>query len=81
MGVRKKAGAPIRLQRPGAALKHILNENERIHQEIASVDLALDTLKELSTTIRDSFGLYLNKTASDLERRNYGRNLFQHQHR
>ncbi|MFQ8840427.1 MAG: hypothetical protein ACLR8P_05265 [Clostridium fessum] len=28
-----------------AALKHILNENERIHQEIASVDLALDTLK------------------------------------
>ena len=32
-----------------AALKHILNENERIHQEIASVDLALDTLKELST--------------------------------
>ena len=48
------------------ALKHILNENERIHQEIASVDLALDTLKELSTTIRDSFGLYLNKTASDL---------------
>ena len=49
-----------------AALKHILNENERIHQEIASIDLALDTLKELSTTIRDSFGLYLNKTASDL---------------
>ena len=49
-----------------AALKHILNENERIHQEIASVDLALDTLKELSTTIRDSFGLYLHKTASDL---------------
>ena len=64
-----------------AALKHILNENERIHQEIASVDLALDTLKELSTTIRDSFGLYLNKTASDLNRRNYRRNLFQHQHR
>ena len=30
------------------------------------MDLALDTLKELSTTIRDSFGLYLNKTASDL---------------
>lgn len=48
------------------ALKHILNENERIHQEIASIDLALDTLKELSMTIRDSFGLYLNKTASDL---------------
>ena len=49
-----------------AALRHILDENDRIHQEISSVDLALDTLKELSTTIRDSFGLYLNKAASDL---------------
>ncbi len=48
------------------ALKHILKENERIRQEIASLDLAIDTLKELSMTIRDSFGLYLNKTASDL---------------
>lgn len=48
------------------ALKHILKENEHIRQEIASLDLAIDTLKELSMTIRDSFGLYLNKTASDL---------------
>ena len=29
-------------------------------------NVALDTMTELSATIRDSFGLYLNKTASDL---------------
>lgn len=48
------------------ALKHILTENERIREEITAIDLALDTMTELSATIRDSFGLYLNKTASDL---------------
>ena len=30
------------------------------------LDLAQDTMAELSTSIRDSFGLHLNKTASDL---------------
>ena len=30
------------------------------------MDLAQDTMTNLSTTIRDSFGLYLNKTASEL---------------
>lgn len=48
------------------ALKQTLTENERIHEEITAIDLALDTMTELSATIRDSFGLYLNKTASDL---------------
>ncbi len=48
------------------ALKQTLAENERIHEEITAIDLALDTMTELSATIRDSFGLYLNKTASDL---------------
>lgn len=48
------------------ALRHTLSENERISQELASIDLAQDTMTELSATIRDSFGLYLNKTASDL---------------
>ncbi len=47
-------------------LKVTLAENERIREEIAAIDLALDTMTELSATIRDSFGLYLNKTASDL---------------
>lgn len=47
-------------------LTQILAENERIREEITAIDLALDTMTELSATIRDSFGLYLNKTASDL---------------
>lgn len=48
------------------ALTQILSENERVREEISAIDLALDTMTELSATIRDSFGLYLNKTASDL---------------
>lgn len=47
-------------------LKQVITENERLREEIAAIDLALDTMTELSATIRDSFGLYLNKTASDL---------------
>ena len=47
-------------------LKNSLAENERISQEIMAIDLAQDTMTELSTSIRDSFGHHLNKTASDL---------------
>lgn len=48
------------------ALKRTLAENERIQEEIDAIDLAQDTMTSLSTSIRDSFGLYLNKTASQL---------------
>lgn len=48
------------------ALKKTLAENERIQEEIDAIDLAQDTMTSLSTSIRDSFGLYLNKTASQL---------------
>ena len=47
-------------------LKHVLAENERIQEELDALDLAQDTMTQLSSTIRDSFGLYLNKTASEL---------------
>lgn len=47
-------------------LKHTLAENEKIMQEIEAIDMAQDTMTELSATIKDSFGLYLNKTASQL---------------
>ncbi len=47
-------------------LKHILAENDRIREEISAIDLAMETMTTLSSSIRDSFGLYLNKTASDL---------------
>ena len=49
-----------------AALKHIISDNERIRQDITAIELAQETMQELSMSIRDSFGLYLNKTASDL---------------
>ncbi len=48
------------------ALKRTLAENERIQEELDAIDLAQDTMTNLSTSIRDSFGLYLNKTASEL---------------
>ena len=41
-------------------------ENDRIREELSAIDLALETMTTLSSSIRDSFGLYLNKTASDL---------------
>lgn len=48
------------------ALKRVLAENERTQEELDAIDLAQDTMNSLSTSIRDSFGLYLNKTASEL---------------
>ncbi|MDO5416625.1 MAG: AAA family ATPase [Lachnospiraceae bacterium] len=47
-------------------LKDVLAENDRIAQELAAIDLAQETMTELSSSIRDSFGLYLNKEASQL---------------
>lgn len=49
-----------------AALKRVLAENDRIREQIAAIDLAQETMTELSSSIRDSFGLYLNKEASRL---------------
>lgn len=48
------------------SLKQVLAENDRIREEITAIDLALETMTKLSATILDSFGLYLNKTASEL---------------
>ena len=47
-------------------LKRILAENDRIREEIAAIELAQETMTDLSSSIRDSFGLYLNKEASRL---------------
>ncbi len=49
-----------------AALQHVIDENDRLRDEITAIDLALETMTEVSTSIRSSFGLLLNKTASDL---------------
>ncbi len=48
------------------SLKRILAENERLHEEISAIDLALETMTELSSSIRSSFGHHLNKAASDM---------------
>ncbi|MCC8127561.1 MAG: AAA family ATPase [Clostridiales bacterium] len=50
------------------SIKQELTENERLREEIDAIDLALETMTSLSSTIRDSFGLYLNKAASDMIR-------------
>lgn len=47
-------------------LKHVLAENDRIREEVTAIDLAQETMTHLSSSIRDSFGLYLNKEASRL---------------
>lgn len=48
------------------ALQRILAENDRIREEAAAIELAQETMTNLSSSIRDSFGLYLNKEASRL---------------
>lgn len=49
-----------------ANLKRVLAENDRIREEIAAIELAQETMTDLSSSIRNSFGLYLNKEASQL---------------
>ena len=49
-----------------AALKRVLAENDRVREEILAIEMAQETMTELSSSIRDSFGLYLNKEASRL---------------
>lgn len=47
-------------------LKRVLAENDKIRDELAAIELALEIMTGLSTSIQDSFGLYLNKEASRL---------------
>ena len=44
----------------------MIAENDRLRTEIEAIDIARDTMTRLSVTIRDSFGLYLNRNASEL---------------
>lgn len=54
------------LRDESAALKNIIAENDRLRGEIEAITLAQETMTRLSTTIHDSFGLYLNERASEL---------------
>lgn len=62
----KKLEQLTQLKERAASLKHILEENNRLREEMEAIQLALDTMTSLSSSIRSSFGLYLNKAASDL---------------
>ncbi len=52
------------LQDENNALKRAIEENNRILEEVSAIELALETMTRLSTSIKDSFGFYLNKEAS-----------------
>ena len=54
------------LKEANTSLKNIIAENDKIRFEIDAIDLATETLKNLSQTIKNSFGLYLNKDAAEL---------------
>ena len=54
------------LKNEASALKRVVAENDRLRTEIEAIDIARDTMTRLSVTIRDSFGLYLNRNASEL---------------
>lgn len=54
------------LKDDNSSLKKVIAENDKIRFEIDAIDLAMDTLTNLSETIKNSFGLYLNKDASEL---------------
>ena len=47
------------------ALKVVIDENERLQFEVDALDLSIETMDSLSSTIKDSFGVYLNKEASE----------------
>ncbi len=48
-----------------SALSSAIRKNQRIREDIDAVDLAMETLQELTGSIRTSFGLTLNRRASD----------------
>lgn len=54
----------LRLYEQKNVLENNLRENERVEEELNAINLALETVRELSVSIHDSFGIYLNSTAS-----------------
>lgn len=54
----------LRLYEQKNVLENHLKENELVEEELNAINLALETVKELSLSIHDSFGIYLNSAAS-----------------
>lgn len=54
------------LKDENSALKNIIDANKKLQTQIQAIDLALETMTNLSSSIKNSFGLYLNKEASNM---------------
>ena len=54
------------LKDENTALKRVIAENERLQTEVSAIDMAYNTIQNLSHTIRNSFGMHLNTEASML---------------
>ncbi len=51
-----------------AALTPELEQNKKIENELRSIDLAVSTIQQISDSVFESFGLFLEETSSDLIR-------------
>ena len=49
-----------------AELERLLNQRETMRKEIQAIVLSIQTLKEISSTIHDTFGVRLNEVVSEL---------------
>ena len=62
--VEQKYNELYKLRIENEKTKLILEKNDAINNDIESINLAIDTIKNLSNEIQISFGTHLNKTAS-----------------
>jgi DNA repair exonuclease SbcCD ATPase subunit len=49
-------------------LRALVESNRRVREDIDALDLAMDTMRELASSMKSSFGYYLNQTASKIIR-------------
>ena len=54
------------LKRKAAELRSIIYENNRIREKLDAIDVAIETITNLSESIRDRMGTYLNDEASKI---------------
>ena len=49
-------------------LRALVDSNRRVREDMEALDLAMDTMRELASSMKSSFGYYLNQTASKIIR-------------
>jgi DNA repair exonuclease SbcCD ATPase subunit len=47
-------------------LRALVDSNRRVREDMEALDLAMDTMRELASSMKSSFGYYLNQTASKI---------------